>query len=289
MFSNVLVASDLSLASDRVIACLHGLRPLGTERIILTHALGIRHLEDIKDLLASLAEPKLRAQKKAIENQGFTVEIVIAPGVPAAEINRVAKEKRASMIVIGSHGATLGDEVLLGSTAVEILHRAETPIFIARLAFTDEPEHPCEVICTDFQEHLLFATDFSDIAERAFTYVEQIVCCGGRRVTLLHVQDKSRIHGHLLDSLDEFNRVDHERLERLETRLRELGATEVSIELPYGLPKQEIIRTAEQDDFTLIVMGTQGRGFFGEVLLGSVAYHVARRTDVPTLLIPPLR
>lgn len=289
MFSNVLVASDLSPASDRVIACLHGLRPLGTERIILTHALGIRHLEELKHQLAPLVEPKLRQQRQVLEKQGFAVEIVIAPGIPSWEINRVAKESRASMIVLGSHGATLAREVLLGSVALEVAHHAETPIFIAQLKIAEEAEHGCNMICEDFHARVLFLTDFSDIAARAFTYVEQLVRAGGRRLTLLHVQDKTRIYGHLKDKLDEFNRIDRERLERLEKRLKELGATEVSIELPYGTPKQEIVQRVERGDYSMIVMGTQGRGFFGEIFIGSVALHVARRVVVPTLLIPPLR
>jgi len=285
MFSKVLVASDLSPASDHVIGCLRGLRLLGTERMILTHALGIRHLEVMQYQLAPLVEPRLRQQKQALEGQGYQVELVIAPGIPSWEINRVARDKQASMIVIGSHGATLARAVLLGSVAVEVAHRAEVPLFVAQLRITDEAEQRCEMACDDFRGHVLFSTDFSDIAECAFNYVEEIVRSGGRRVTLLHVQDKSRIYGHLEEKLEEFNRIDRERLKRL----RELGAASVSIELPYGLPKQEIVQRAEQGDYSLVVMGTQGRGYFGERFMGSVAYHVARRTVVPTLLIPPLR
>jgi nucleotide-binding universal stress UspA family protein len=289
MFSTVLVATDLSPASDHVISCLHGMRPLGTTRVILTHALGVRHLEEMVRLLAHQAEPKLRQQKQAVEDQGFEVEAVMAPGIPSMEINRVANEKRASMIVIGSHGATLGREVLLGGVALEVLHRAELPVFIAQLKIFEGVEKPCGMICDDFHTHVLFATDFSDIAERAFTYVEQVVRGGGRRVTLLHVQDKSRIQGHLSDKLDEFNRIDRERLDRMAVRLKELGATEVGLDLPYGVPKQEIARSAEQGGYSLVVMGTQGRGYFGELFMGSVAHYVARHTLVPTLLIPPLR
>lgn len=289
MFNPAIVATDLSPASDQVIACLHGLEPLGTKRLILTHALGIRHLMDMQYQLAPLAEPKLRQQKQALEEQGFEVEIVIAPGVASWEIHRVAKEKQAAMIVIGSHGATLAREVLLGSVAVEVVHQAAVPVFIAQLRVSDDPQLRCEMICTDFHRHVLFPTDFSDIAEGAFQYVEQILRGGGTRITLLHVQDQSRIQDHLQDKLDEFNRIDRERLERMEHRLKELGATEVNIELPYGLPKQEIVQSAEQGDYSLIVMGTQGRGFFGELFVGSTAYHVARRAVVPTLLVPPLR
>lgn len=290
MFSHVLVATDLSSVSDHVIACMHGLKPLGAERITLIHALGIRHLEDIARLLAQQAEPKLMQQRKALEEQGFEVDAVMAPGIPSLEINRVAKVKNASLIVIGSHGATLAGEVLLGSVALEVLHHAELPVFIAQMKILEGAAKQCGMICEDFHARVLFATDFSDIADRAFLFVEQIVRGGGgSRVTLLHVQDKSRIQSHLSERLDEFDRIDRERLDRMAVRLKGLGATEVKVELPYGLPKQEIARIAEQGGYSLIVMGTQGRGYFGEVFMGSVAHHVARHTLVPTLLIPPVR
>jgi nucleotide-binding universal stress UspA family protein len=289
MFSKAVVASDLSPASDRVLACLRGLRPLGTERIALTHALGIRHLQELRHLLVPHVEPKLFEQKRVLEEQGFAVEVVIATGIAASEINRVAREQRASFIVVGSHGATLARQVFLGSVAVEVIHHAEVPVFIAQLRLTAGPEQRCEMICEDFHKHVLYATDFSDTSERAFTYVEQIVRSGGRSVTLLHVQDRPRVGGHPEDKLDELNRIDRGRLARMESRLVELGATQVRVELLHGFPKQEIARCAEQGDYSLIVMGTQGRGYFGERFMGSVAYHVARHTVVPTLLVPPMR
>jgi nucleotide-binding universal stress UspA family protein len=289
MFKTVLAATDLSPASDRVIGCLHGLKPMGTERIILTHALGIRHLEELRYEFAPLVEPKLRQQKQVLESHGFAVDIVIASGIPSWEIQRVAKEKKASMMVIGSHGATLAREALIGGVATAVIHHAEAPVLVVRLRVADEVSHGCEMTGADFHAHVLYLTDFSDIAEHAFSYVEEIVRGGGRRVTLLHVQDKSRIDGHLADKLAEFNRIDRQRLERMESRLKTLGTARVDIELPYGLPKQEIVQRAEQNDYSLIVMGTQGRGFFGELFAGGVAHHVVRHTVVPTLLVPPVR
>lgn len=288
MYKTVVVASDLSLASDRVVACLHGLRQLGTERVVLTHALGLRHIQELKHQLAPLAEPKLQQQKLVLEQQGFAVEVVIVPGAPSQEVVSVARGKHAAMIVVGSHGATLAREVLLGGVALEVAHQSDVPVLVAQLKITDDPER-CEAICEDLTRHVLFPTDFSEIAERAFGHVEELVRAGARRVALLHVQDKSRIYGDLEGKLEEFNRVDRQRLERMEKRLTELGATEVSIALPHGQPKQEIVRHAATDDFSLVVMGTQGRGFFGETFLGSVAHHVVRQTLVPTLLVPPVR
>ena len=45
MFSQVLVATDLSAASEGVLRCIRGLAPLGTDRILLVHAIGVQALE----------------------------------------------------------------------------------------------------------------------------------------------------------------------------------------------------------------------------------------------------
>jgi len=290
MFSKIVVATDLSEASDSVIGCLHGLKSWGALEIILTHALGIRHLDYMKYELARQAEPKLEEQKKLLEAQGFQVTVRIEPDVPAFEINRVAREVKASMIVIGAQGATLARDLLLGSVATEVLYQAHHPVLVAKLKIDDTKEQiHCEMACTDFHSHVLFATDFSDTAERAFSYLEKIVESGGRHVTLLHVQNRSGIDPYLRDRLEEFNRIDQERLERMNTRLRELGAEDVRIEIPFGHPVEEIVSCADREGATLIVMGSKGRGALASVLLGSVSYQVTRLTKVSVLLVPPIR
>ncbi len=290
MFTTALIATDLSPASGNVLECLSGLRSLGTHRVILLHALGIRHLEELKHLLTPQVEPYLAAQRDAVEAQGFDTTTVVAPGLPVFEVNRVAKEQNASLIVVGSHGSTLAKEVLLGGTATGILHHAELPVLVIRLKIWDQGGHSrCEIACSDFRQHILFCTDFSDTAERAFSYVEKLVESGTERVTLLHVQDQTRIEKHLKDHLDEFNQIDRERLERLEASLKQRGNVDVRIELPYGRPIQEILRYTNQGNENLIVMGSQGRGFISEVFLGNVSHQVVRGAPVPVLLVPALR
>lgn len=50
MFKSVLVASDLSDASDQVVGCLAALRSVGVDEVRLLHCLGIRHLEEMEHL-----------------------------------------------------------------------------------------------------------------------------------------------------------------------------------------------------------------------------------------------
>ena len=59
-----------------------------------------------------------------------------------------------------------------------------------------------------------------------------------------------------------------------------------------GRPSAEIVSHARDDDCDLIVMGTHGRGGIDRLLLGSVAEHVVRASEVPVLTVrvsePPL-
>ena len=141
----------------------------------------------------------------------------------------------------------------------------------------------------DFSEHILFPTDFSENAKHAFTYVEQLVAAGAKRVTLLHVQDRTRIDPHLTHRLEEFNAIDRARLEGLKDMLQKNGNATIDIELCYGAPFVEIIRLIQERNVYLVVMGSQGRGFVEELFLGSVSHNVARHANTAVLLIPAKR
>jgi nucleotide-binding universal stress UspA family protein len=289
MFSKVLVATDVSEASDHVINCLHQLRPLGLKEVVLANALGIKHLDALKYELARLVEPRLLAQKQNLENQGFATKIEIGPGLPSYEINRIAEKENVSLIALGTHGMGLTTH-LLGGMASEIIHSAIKPLLIIRLIVKEEDGIPCsQPACLDLGQSLLYATDFSDTAHRAFTYVEKMVESGWKKITLVYVQDIVRIGKHLENRLEEFNRIDGERLEMLKAKLMEKGAKQVKIVLPLGSPISEILKESQQDDYSLIVMGSQGSGFIKEVFLGSVSHNVVRLAALPVLLIPALR
>lgn|SRR5512139_3682184 len=290
MFKTIVIATDLSLASDHVIGCLRELRAWGVKEAVLVHAFGLRHLVDMATAFAKTAEPKLAEQKAVLQARGFRTDVEFAPRSPSLEVNRIAKEREASFIVVGSHGATLSSEVLLGGAALAILERAELPVLVIRVkVYDEEAKKRCEVACEDLTKHILFATDFSDNAERAFGYLEKIVEQGAKRVTLLHVQSKTRFRKYLEDRLGEFNKIDQGRLERLKAELLGKGAGKVDIFIPYGFPIQEILRFADESDPSLIVMGSQGRGFISQIFLGSVSYNVVRNSPIPVLVVPPLR
>lgn len=288
MFGRVLVATDLSGASTAMLGCLESLRSLGARDVVLAHVLPIRDVGGLGLRLRELEWPALEAQQRALEGMGYQVRVEVPLGEPHYEINRIATDSAASLIVVGSHGAGVGRALLLGSVSNEVLHTATVPVLVVRIQLVeDERGKRCAAICQDLPSRLLVPTDFSDTAERAFSFVEHIVKEARSSVTLLHVQDRGRIEPHLVHRLDEFNATDRARLERMSTRLQALGAKGVDIDIVYGFPAPTIVDRAR--DHSLIVMGSQGRGFIRGEFLGSVTQKVLRRAPIAVLVVPPCR
>jgi nucleotide-binding universal stress UspA family protein len=72
-------------------------------------------------------------------------------------------------------------------------------------------------------------------------------------------------------------------------RLLKGGVSMVHDRFDPGHPIPAILKILESEDISLIVMGTQGKGFIKEIFLGSVAHNVSRLAPCPVLLIPPAR
>ena len=70
---------------------------------------------------------------------------------------------------------------------------------------------------------------------------------------------------------------------------KKLDYPEVEAIFNPGHPIPAILEILKAQDISLIVLGTQGKGFIKEIFLGSVAHTVARLAPCPVLLIPTSR
>lgn len=290
MFGKTLLATDTSAASDAVVEYATRLESVGCNQVVLVYALYTKHLVGLDEALKADAAPKLDKQRKVLEAAGFVVDVETPTGVPGQEITRLADERGCKLIVVGSHGHSLVRDMALGGVATDIVHRATVPVLVVRIQIIEEERRQCcRVAVSDLLSHVLYATDFSDNAERAFLFVEELARIGCRRASLIHVQDVTRIRPHLEDRLQEFNEIDRSRLERMASRLRDLGVEDVEVEIPYGVPAKEIVDLVKVSLPSLVVVGTHGRGFVADALAGSVSHNVVRLSQSPVLVVPPVR
>ncbi len=289
MFEKVLIATDLSPASDCLIQCAGELKAMGLKEAVLAHAVYVANTPGLEKMLEAEASPDLERQKGALEEHGVRVTTEMQLGIPAHTLMEMAEKHDASAIVIGSRGRGILSKVVLGSVSFKLLQITSKPVLLSSIKVIGKGENCQFAVCQRIFENILFTTDFSDTAERAFDYLEKIVAENKSSVTLLHVQDRARTERHLSrQGIEEQTGLDRERLERMEERLQNLGGL-AEIDLARGIPIEEILQRTNSGTFSMILMGTQGKGFFREALLGSVANEVARHGGLPVLFIPAIR
>ena len=292
MFNTIVLVTDLSPASDALVECAIGLRSLGVKKVVLTYAVAAQHLHDMRRLTAAKTNPFLLEQKKKLSELGLDVVTRRARGMSAEDIERVAEQYSASLIIIASHDESLAEHVLFkfAGAVSAVLHGFTRPLLLVKTYVVNEGMETCsEGACTDYLANILYCTDFSATAQHAYEYVARLVEDGCKNVTIMHVQDKTKIDQDPAHSRDEFDRIDAERIEILKQQLAPKGASSIQTKIAYGVPTMEILAEAKAGNYSLIVMGSQGKGYIHDMFLGSVSLNIARRAGVSVLLIPAMR
>jgi nucleotide-binding universal stress UspA family protein len=137
----ILFASDLSKASSKAFAAALALAK--TTRASLTI---LNVLTPLTPMIPGRAvelerlnrEMKLESQRRLTEltarakTSGIRAASVMVEGEPARQIVRVARSKRADLIVVGTHGRTGLDKFFLGSVAQRVVTTAPCPVMTVR-------------------------------------------------------------------------------------------------------------------------------------------------------------
>lgn len=140
-------------------------------------------------------------------------------------------------------------------------------------------------------DKILFATDFSESSEHAFEYALSLARQFHSRLIILHViNEPVDLRGFY---------VPHVSFENLEKEI-EQGAqkmmakfcnshitdfTDYETAIVSGIPYEEILKRAESDNVSFIVLGTQGRSGIDHLLFGSTAERVVRKAKAPVLTV----
>jgi universal stress protein A len=139
----ILVPTDFSdCAAGAQATAVDLARRLGGE-IVLLHVLveaplfgegllsGSR-VQSVYDAQRKWAEAALDARTADLQGHGIKASWRAPAGVPFEEIVNIAAEERADMIVIGTHGRTGLNRVLLGSVAERVIRLAPCPVLTVR-------------------------------------------------------------------------------------------------------------------------------------------------------------
>ena len=138
-------------------------------------------------------------------------------------------------------------------------------------------------------ETIVWATDGSELADRALPYVKELALANGSRIVAVHANEllRGRFGGAPLIADEPDVR------EQIERQVEELKAEGFDAELKVNSGTADIAElvayAAAQVDADLIVVGTHGHGGLRSAVVGSVTRGLLHRADCPVLAIPPER
>ena len=256
----------------------------GVSEIVIVHCVESVLSTPARDqALANRARDKLnRRVADAAQHTSIPLRAEVRIGIPAQQIIQAATESAADTIAVGAFVGVPRQELFLGSTVLEIIRYARGSILVVHL--TPDLQHVVAGLRRPLLEHVLFPTDVSDFSLNAFDELLGLADSRLRRVTLLHIQDATRLDPHLMDRLPEFDATDEQRLEGMAQSLTARGI-EADHRIRLAVPEQSIIRTALELDVSCIAIGSRGRTIDYGPSWGSVSERVVRRADAPVLVI----
>lgn len=290
MFARILFPTDFSRQADRLAVCLHEMRALGAQEIVLLNVVDLGPQigfasDTFEQMLAwkQDAEARLDELKRDLEAKGIRARWRLEPGKPAMEIVRIAAEERVDLIVMGTHGHGFIRGALLGSVSHDVIRSAPVPVLALKVTGLDNlPNTECAFLCQHVFRRVLLPTDFSDCAQQAFMQVKELRAAGVKEAVVLHVREEPR------RGQDETTQTIEAKMLQIRSQLEFFGFSVTTIVLD-GDPATVIDRVAREQDVSLIVIGSHGRSAAEDVLIGSVSDAVICRHVRPVLVVRPVR
>lgn len=137
---------------------------------------------------------------------------------------------------------------------------------------------------------ILCPIDYSDCSARALRYAAGMALKDSAVLYLIHVVDK-RVFDYGGPIYEVPVALDSETIAKLEEKLRESvpkevrGDIQVETLVTMGIPVEEILKVANEEEVDIVVMGTHGRTGIAHSIMGSVAENMVRRAPCPVLVV----
>jgi len=285
MFKRVLTAMVMQEACDPAVIAALEIAKRNQGKLLVLHVLesSYRHdcgpeagVNDFRtgEVIAPTHEyretVKAELDKKcggALKSYG-NYEIDIVDGWPGTEIRRWTRKFGADLIVLGPHverpeeeGKLTGEE--RRNPVEDVIARVTTPVMIVN-SFVDKAR-------LDFKQ-ILVGIDFSKSCAYACQFAIKLAQRYGSKLVLFHMGGPKEEIGASRKRLQEFCKVPNE------------------IECEYSVregiqPSAEILKTANEKQANLIVMGSHTREAGAKPYVGSAVEEVSSRSSCPVAIV----
>jgi nucleotide-binding universal stress UspA family protein len=238
--------------------------------------------------IPALREEILHQMRTITDSAGLgslDLTLSVLEGGPARTIVDQVLATAADLVVMGTHGRSGFQRLLIGSVAEKVVQKAPCPVLLV-------PPHLAAATPPDATfRRILCPMDFSPSALQAFGFAMDLARQADGVVTVLHalewlVEEEPRQYAHF--NVPEYRSyLIQDAQERVRTLIAEeaQGSTAIEERVLVGRAYREILKVAAETPTDLIIMGVQGRGGLGLTLFGSTTQQVVRAATCPVLTV----
>ncbi|MFB6204210.1 MAG: universal stress protein [Candidatus Nanohaloarchaea archaeon] len=134
MYEKILLPTDGSEGAEKAFKHAKELADKYGAELHILYVADIR-IESVSDFVSNISGALEEAGRETTEeleekaaDQGINAITVVRKGTPHSEINDYVQEEGIDMVVMGTHGRTGIDRMLLGSTTEKIVRTSEVPV-----------------------------------------------------------------------------------------------------------------------------------------------------------------
>ncbi|CAN5375022.1 hypothetical protein BH20ACI1_BH20ACI1_22600 [soil metagenome] len=218
-------------------------------------------------------EEYLQRTTELINNDLISADYVMSKGGPAREINRLALENAADLIVISTKGGFEVGHLFSSSVSQRLIQKTSLPILLLR------PTDNWESRYSEFKK-IIVSLDGSAEAECVLPLVKLLADEFDNEVLLVSVPEGAESENYA-ETMQQY-------LDGIAAGL-DSEKTQTKVLLGGSGPARTVLAFAESEQADLIVMATHGRGGkhrIEKLPLGSVPTRVIEKTKCPVLLVP---
>lgn len=234
-------------------------------------------LGQVEELLHALERAKAATRRHLAEyvqnivGESVPTETQLVEDTPARAILTTAREHRADLIVMGTHGRSGLSRVMLGSVTERVLRESDRPVLTIRYKPNGAPEPRVSI------RRLLCPVNYTPIAMKALQHAVAVAQCSDAELTVVHVLEadaQKTTEREALAHLCEWVPEDV----RLHCQVKEM--------IRRGDAAEQIIEAARELESDLIVLGAQHKRFFDTTVIGTTTVRVTRHAPCPVLVVP---
>ena len=284
----ILYATDFSACSEAALPYLCDIARLYDSTVIAVHV-----MPSASQTSATLDLEPLEKRKEMLELSSRLGEVshrwLLLEGAVWQQVEQVVKEEGVDLVVLGTHGRTGADRLVLGSIAEEIFRQANCPVLtvgphVARRALSRQQPLGQRATVESNIHTILYPTDFSEESLAAAPFALSMAQEHQAKLVLLHVLEESG--ENRLEDPPGFN--------QLVTDLKEIVPQEANLwcepeyVVEFGVPARRILEISEELGADLITMGVRGmkqHPISSSAGAAFTAHEVVSRAECPVLTV----